>query len=85
MIPRQSLPNVYIRNGAIYLIKTEVLLKNKSLVSKLNTYYLMNDFDSINIDEKIGLIGGTRYGGEMKKGIFNTPTRVRETEALNEF
>ena len=27
-------------------------------------------FVSLNIDDKIGIIGGTHYGGEMKKGIF---------------
>lgn len=34
---------------------------------KLNS----ENFIILNIDKKIGLIGGTRYGGEMKKGIFS--------------
>tara|TARA_B100000886_G_scaffold274459_1_gene198401 strand:+ start:2100 stop:2804 length:705 start_codon:yes stop_codon:yes gene_type:complete len=55
MRPRQKLPKIFIRNGAIYLIKRNSFLKNKSLVGKKVYPYLMNDKNSINIDDKIGL------------------------------
>ena len=29
------------------------------------------NFVVLNLDKKVGIIGGTHYGGEMKKGIFS--------------
>jgi len=52
MRPRQDLPKVYIRNGAIYLIKRESLLKNQSLVSSKCGGYIMDSCSSVNIDSK---------------------------------
>ena len=51
MRPRQNLPKVYIRNGSIYLIKIETLLKLKSLIGNSCYAFEMNKNDSINIDD----------------------------------
>ena len=56
MRPRQKLPNVYIRNGSIYLIKRDVLVKEKTLVGKQCIGYEMNSYDSVNIDNKLDLL-----------------------------
>lgn len=56
MRPRQKLPNVYIRNGAIYLVKRDVLVKEKTLVGKKCIGYQMESNDSINIDSKLDLL-----------------------------
>ncbi len=39
-----------IRNGAIYLTKSQYFLKNKKIISFPLGFYLMNQIDSINID-----------------------------------
>ena len=50
MRPRQKLPPVYIRNGAIYLTKAELIRTNSTLVGDNCGFYEMNNSDSINID-----------------------------------
>jgi len=56
MKPRQELPEVYIRNGAIYLCSRSVIMDKKVLVGE-NCYGLvMNDFESVNIDRKLDLV-----------------------------
>lgn len=47
---RQDLPNVYRMNGAIYIIKTEVLIKTKTFEPKNLTGYIMDDYSSVDID-----------------------------------
>ena len=49
MNPRQSLPKVFIRNGAIYIASRELILKNK-ISSKKTIAYEMSEDRSINID-----------------------------------
>lgn len=49
MYPRQSLPKVFIRNGAIYIASRELILKNK-ISSKKTIAYEMSEDRSINID-----------------------------------
>ena len=56
MLPRQSLPNVYIRNGSIYLISREAFIKSKQLIGENCLGYVMNDEESVNIDSRIDLI-----------------------------
>ena len=34
MIPRQSLPKIYLRSGSIYLFERDVLMKSNSIVGK---------------------------------------------------
>ncbi len=50
MRPRQKLPPVYIRNGAIYITKSELIRSKTALVGKNCGYYEMNEIDSVNID-----------------------------------
>lgn len=50
MRPRQKLPPVYIRNGAIYLTKSELIRSKISLVGENCSFYEMSQNDSINID-----------------------------------
>ena len=51
---RQDLkPNEYIRNGSIYAISRNTLIKKKSKIGKISRPYVMPDERSINIDEKI--------------------------------
>jgi hypothetical protein len=53
MRPRQLLPPVFIRNGAIYLTRRSVIYNNNSLVGDRCLGFIMNSEDSINIDTKI--------------------------------
>ena len=53
MRPRQKLPKIYIRNGAIYLNKRSVIMKNKQLVGKKVMPLIMEAKYSINIDSII--------------------------------
>jgi len=55
MRPRQSLPDVYIRNGAIYLISRDVLVDKQQLIGDKCLGYVMNDSESTNIDTPIDL------------------------------
>lgn len=50
MKPRQELPPVYIRNGAIYLIKASVLRATNQLIGDHCRIFIMNENDSLNID-----------------------------------
>jgi CMP-N-acetylneuraminic acid synthetase len=55
MKPRQSLPDVYIRNGAIYLIRREAFLQQRQLIGNNCLGYVMSDSESTNIDTPIDL------------------------------
>ena len=50
MRPRQELPAVYIRNGAIYLTSRELFVATKSLVGEDVVPYIMPEERSVNID-----------------------------------
>lgn len=50
ILRRQDLPKVYRENGAIYIIKTEVLIKEKTFEPKNLTGYIMSNEASIDID-----------------------------------
>jgi CMP-N,N'-diacetyllegionaminic acid synthase len=47
---RQELPPAYIRNGSIYLTKTEVILNKKSLYGDSISYYEMSTEKHVNLD-----------------------------------
>jgi len=49
-IPRQILPKAYALTGSIYITKTNVILKNKTLLPKKTIPYIMKD--NINIDNE---------------------------------
>lgn len=50
---RQELPNVYRMNGAIYLIKTEVLKKQKTFEPEEVMGYIMDSYSSVDIDTEM--------------------------------
>ena len=49
-IRRQELEELYVRNGAIYIIRTEYLLREKNLISDTPAIYVMPKERSVNID-----------------------------------
>lgn len=53
---RQDLPKVYRMNGAIYIIKTEVLMEKKTFEPEKLTGYIMESIDSVDIDNEIDFI-----------------------------
>jgi nickel-dependent lactate racemase/CMP-N-acetylneuraminic acid synthetase len=52
-LPRQKLPPVYIRNGAIYAAKRDVIVESKSFKGKKCLAYLMPEDRSVNIDSSL--------------------------------
>ena len=56
MRPRQVLPDVYIRNGAIYLIDRDVIVNQHQLIGSKCLGYIMSDAESANIDTPIDLM-----------------------------
>jgi len=50
MRPRQQLPSVFIRNGAIYINKLVDIINNERLLSPICLPYIMSTHDSLNID-----------------------------------
>jgi CMP-N-acetylneuraminic acid synthetase len=53
-IPRQCLPSIYKLNGAIYVIKKDVLIREKTFFPQKTIPYIMEH--SINIDDEYDLI-----------------------------
>ncbi len=53
MEPRQNLPKVYIRNGAIYLARIEDIISHSSLSTPDCVPFEMSEYDSINIDSEV--------------------------------
>ncbi|AJC91248.1 CMP-N-acetylneuraminic acid synthetase [Campylobacter subantarcticus] len=49
-MPRQKLPKTYMSNGAIYIIKTDLFLKNPTFLQDKTNYYIMDEKSSIDID-----------------------------------
>jgi N-acylneuraminate cytidylyltransferase/CMP-N,N'-diacetyllegionaminic acid synthase len=50
---RQDLPKVYRLNGAVYVIKTDVFLRDKTFETENVTGYVMNNESSIDIDTEL--------------------------------
>ena len=50
MRPRQELPPVYIRNGAIYATQRNILMKDSSFTGSDSRAYIMPPERSVNID-----------------------------------
>jgi CMP-N-acetylneuraminic acid synthetase len=61
MRPRQNLPSVFIRNGAIYLANRSTLLQQKTFAGKDCRAYTMPAIRSINIDTYEDLILAKHY------------------------
>ncbi len=53
---RQDLPPVYIRNGAIYAVRREVVMLQNSMVGKISRPYIMPEERSVNIDSKLDFL-----------------------------
>jgi len=53
---RQDLEPCYIRNGAIYSMKRDTIVKHFSRNGKKSIGYIMDDLSSVNIDEPIDLV-----------------------------
>ena len=68
MRPRQQLPTVFIRNGAIYINKIVDILKNNRLLSPNCLPYIMSTHDSINIDTLDDIYLFSKRLGEVNKG-----------------
>ena len=67
MRPRQELPKVYIRNGAIYATLRDVLIDEDSFVGENSYPYVMNKEQSINIDTISDLYLTQIYIKDIKK------------------
>ena len=52
---RQDLPSAFVRNGAIYAVKSQYLQRHRRLISEHNIAYMMTDEDSVNIDTELDL------------------------------
>lgn len=55
-VPRQSLPQTYMPNGAFYLIKASVLMNENSFIPSRSLPYFMSPISSINLDTPLDLI-----------------------------
>jgi CMP-N-acetylneuraminic acid synthetase len=51
--PRQSLPKIYIYNGAFYSSRVDFFLENKTFVNEDTYLYEMPKTRSVNIDDEI--------------------------------
>jgi len=56
MLRRQDLSPVYIRNGAIYAVRRDVVMNQNSMVGQVSRPYLMPEERSINVDSKLDLL-----------------------------
>lgn len=55
-VPRQSLPKVYVPNGAFYLTPTEVIMVEDTLMPERTVPYMMPPITSINLDGPLDII-----------------------------
>jgi len=53
--PRQDLPKVFIRNGAIYLVNREIFLSKGEMIGNNPGGLMMSDKESVNIDSPLDL------------------------------
>jgi CMP-N-acetylneuraminic acid synthetase len=56
MARRQDLPPVYIRNGAIYAVKRDVVMLENSMSGSDCRAYIMPEERSVNVDSKLDLL-----------------------------
>jgi CMP-N,N'-diacetyllegionaminic acid synthase len=63
-LPRQSLPKYYRINGALYIVKTESLMKLDNLYSCKSYAYIMSKENSIDIDDNLDFV--------LTENIINT-------------
>ena len=56
MIPRQQLPTYDREYGAIYIVRTEHLFREKNIYEKKCYAYIMNNLHSVDIDSELDFI-----------------------------
>jgi CMP-N-acetylneuraminic acid synthetase len=56
MARRQDLPPVYIRNGAVYAVRRDVVMEQNSMIGQVSRPYLMPVKQSVNIDSPLDLL-----------------------------
>jgi CMP-N-acetylneuraminic acid synthetase len=56
MLRRQDLPPVYIRNGAIYAVKRDVVMLENSMIGRVSRPYIMPEERSVNIDSRLDFL-----------------------------
>ena len=50
-MPRQELPKAFMPNGAIYIVNIKHFIDNKSFLSSNNSFIVMDENSSHDIDE----------------------------------
>ena len=70
---RQDFEKCFIRNGAIYSMKRDVLIKLKSRNGKKSFPFIMPDFKSINIDTKFDLLSAKLL---IENGFCNNKPKI---------
>ena len=53
---RQDLPEYYLRNGAVYLTRTNVIIEQQSLKGKRSLAYVMPEERSVNVDSHLDIL-----------------------------
>lgn len=61
MRPRQVLPPVYIRNGALYVARREQIMEKQSFVGEDCRAFVMSERDSVNIDTLADMLVAEHY------------------------
>ncbi len=56
MLRRQDLPPIYIRNGAIYAVRRQVVIEKNSMSGEICRPYIMPEERSVNVDSKLDLL-----------------------------
>lgn len=56
MARRQDLPPIYIRNGAVYVARRDLVMEENSMIGKVSRPYVMPVERSVNIDGKLDLL-----------------------------
>jgi CMP-N-acetylneuraminic acid synthetase len=64
--PRQEFPEALWRNGAIYLVKTEVFMNEEKFITNDCVPYIMPPERSVNIDSKNDLMLAEYYLEKME-------------------
>ena len=67
---RQDLPPVYIRNGAIFATKRDVVMEKNSFLGQISRPYVMPESRSVNIDTKVDFM--------VAEVMMNNPDGVME-------
>jgi CMP-N-acetylneuraminic acid synthetase len=53
MLRRQDLPPVYIRNGAVYAVRRQVVMEQNSMIGAVSRPYVMPEDRSVNVDSPL--------------------------------